>query len=50
VDAAGASGNRRRWFSLPNLFWFMPVPILVLVTLYGLIRAVARNATTRRSC
>ena len=33
-----------RWFSMPNLFWFMPVPILVLVTMYGLIRAVARNA------
>lgn len=33
-----------RWFTLPNLFWFLPVPILVLVTLYGLIRAVARNA------
>ena len=29
---------------MPNLFWFMPVPILVLVTMYGLIRAVARNA------
>ncbi|MFJ4048033.1 cytochrome d ubiquinol oxidase subunit II [Pseudomonas hunanensis] len=33
-----------RWFSLPNLLWFMPVPILVLVTCYGLLRAVARNA------
>ncbi|MBA6060047.1 MULTISPECIES: cytochrome d ubiquinol oxidase subunit II [Pseudomonas] len=33
-----------RWFSMPNLFWFMPVPILVLVTFYGLLRAVARNA------
>ncbi|SDY31931.1 cytochrome d ubiquinol oxidase subunit II [Pseudomonas sp. NFACC08-1] len=33
-----------RWFTLPNLFWFLPVPILVLVTLYGLFRAVARNA------
>jgi cytochrome d ubiquinol oxidase subunit II len=33
-----------RWFSLPNLFWFLPVPILVLVTMYGLFRAVARNA------
>jgi cytochrome d ubiquinol oxidase subunit II len=33
-----------RWFSMPNLLWFMPVPILVLVTLYGLIKAVARNA------
>ncbi|WP_139668504.1 cytochrome d ubiquinol oxidase subunit II [Pseudomonas sp. F16(2018)] len=33
-----------RWFSTPNLIWFMPVPILVLVTFYGLLRAVARNA------
>lgn len=33
-----------RWFTLPNLFWFLPVPILVLVTMYGLFRAVARNA------
>ncbi|MDR0209428.1 MAG: cytochrome d ubiquinol oxidase subunit II [Pseudomonas putida] len=33
-----------RWFSMPNLIWFMPVPILVLVTFYGLLRAVARNA------
>ena len=33
-----------RWFTLPNLFWFLPVPILVLVTMYGLLRAVARNA------
>ncbi|MDF2642904.1 MAG: cytochrome d ubiquinol oxidase, subunit [Pseudomonas sp.] len=33
-----------RWFSMPNLFWFLPVPILVLVTLFGLIKAVARNA------
>ncbi|MGA9705630.1 cytochrome d ubiquinol oxidase subunit II [Pseudomonas sp.] len=33
-----------RWFTLPNLFWFLPVPILVLVTMYGLFRAVARHA------
>lgn len=33
-----------RWFSMPNLVWFMPVPILVLVTFYGLLRAVQRNA------
>ena len=33
-----------RWFSMPNLIWFMPVPILVLVTFYGLLKAVARNA------
>ncbi len=33
-----------RWFSMPNLIWFMPVPILVMVTFYGLLRAVARSA------
>ncbi|NQD94769.1 cytochrome d ubiquinol oxidase subunit II [Pseudomonas sp. CrR25] len=33
-----------RWFSLPNLLWFMPVPILVLVCTWALLRAVARNA------
>jgi cytochrome d ubiquinol oxidase subunit II len=33
-----------RWFAMPNLLWFLPVPLLVLATLYGLIRAVAREA------
>ncbi|RCL22391.1 cytochrome d ubiquinol oxidase subunit II [Pseudomonas sp. AFG_SD02_1510_Pfu_092] len=33
-----------RWFSMPNLVWFMPVPLLVLVTFYALFKAVARNA------
>ena len=33
-----------RWFSMPNLIWFMPVPLLVVVTFYGLLKAVARNA------
>ncbi|MCF3194603.1 MULTISPECIES: cytochrome d ubiquinol oxidase subunit II [Pseudomonas] len=33
-----------RWFTLPNLFWFLPVPILVLVTMYGLLKAIARKA------
>ncbi|AXO89924.1 cytochrome d ubiquinol oxidase subunit II [Pseudomonas parafulva] len=33
-----------RWFSMPNLIWFMPVPVLVLVTFYGLLKAVARHA------
>jgi len=27
-----------RWFSLPNLFWFAPVPILVVLTLWQLLR------------
>jgi cytochrome bd ubiquinol oxidase subunit II len=33
-----------RWFSIPNLFWFMPVPGLVLVTLYFFFKAIERNA------
>ncbi|MFI8607137.1 cytochrome d ubiquinol oxidase subunit II [Pseudomonas sp. NPDC077649] len=33
-----------RWFSLPNLFWFMPVPVLVLVCTWALLKAVAENA------
>ncbi|MEL7939100.1 cytochrome d ubiquinol oxidase subunit II [Pseudomonas delhiensis] len=33
----------QRWFSLPNLFWFLPVPLLVLLTFYALLRSVARN-------
>lgn len=34
----------QRWFSLPNIFWFMPVPLLVLLCTWALLRAVARNA------
>ena len=33
-----------RWFSLPNLFRFMPVPVLVLLCTWALLRAVANNA------
>ena len=33
-----------RWFSTPNLFYFLPVPILVLATVVGLLRSVKRNA------
>ncbi|MBD9415674.1 cytochrome d ubiquinol oxidase subunit II [Pseudomonas sp. PDM16] len=29
-----------RWFTLPNLFYFMPVPTLVAVTILGIVRAV----------
>ncbi|CAG9177958.1 cytochrome d ubiquinol oxidase subunit II [Cupriavidus pampae] len=28
----------QRWFSLPNLFWFAPVPLLVLASAFGIIR------------
>ncbi len=30
-----------RWFSLPNFFWLMPVPLLVLVCTFMLLRAVS---------
>lgn len=33
-----------RWFSLPNIFWLMPVPLLVLLCTWALLRAVASNA------
>jgi cytochrome d ubiquinol oxidase subunit II len=33
----------QRWFSLPNLFWFLPVPVLVCLTFYLLLRSVANN-------
>ncbi|WP_417660640.1 cytochrome d ubiquinol oxidase subunit II [Pseudomonas sp.] len=32
-----------RWFSLPNLFWLSPVPILVLVCTWALWRAVQKR-------
>lgn len=37
------SAIAERWFSLPNLFWFMPVPLLVLVTFFYLLRSVAND-------
>ncbi|WP_447790856.1 cytochrome d ubiquinol oxidase subunit II [Pseudomonas farris] len=33
-----------RWFSMPNLLWFAPVPMLVLATVGMLLRAVSRQA------
>lgn len=30
----------QRWFSLPNMFWFLPVPLLVAVAGFDLIRRV----------
>ncbi|EHK64015.1 cytochrome d ubiquinol oxidase subunit II [Achromobacter arsenitoxydans] len=30
----------QRWFSLPNMFWFLPVPLLVAAAGYELIRRV----------
>jgi len=32
-----------RWFSLPNLFWFAPVPMLVLLCAVLLLRALRRD-------
>lgn len=34
----------QRWFSRPNLFWFMPVPLLVLLCAWGMMRAIKREA------
>lgn len=33
-----------RWFSMPNLLWLLPVPILVGICMFLLLRAVARQA------
>ncbi|UUY10085.1 cytochrome d ubiquinol oxidase subunit II [Pseudomonas sp. J452] len=30
----------QRWFTLPNLFYFIPVPTLVAVTVLGIVRAI----------
>ncbi|ARP83111.1 cytochrome d ubiquinol oxidase subunit II [Bordetella genomosp. 8] len=37
-------GIAHRWFSLPNLFYFAPVPLLVLACVYLLVRTVRRDA------
>ena len=36
-----------RWFSLPNLFWFAPVPLLVLASAWLLQRSVALKHQAR---
>lgn len=33
-----------RWFSMPNVFWFLPVPVLVLLCSWGIVRGVKRHA------
>ncbi|WP_454726053.1 MULTISPECIES: cytochrome d ubiquinol oxidase subunit II [Cupriavidus] len=33
-----------RWFSLPDLFWFAPVPLLVLLCMYRLVRSLRADA------
>ncbi|CAJ0990896.1 cytochrome d ubiquinol oxidase subunit II [Pantoea sp. Nvir] len=35
---------RHRWFSFPNLFWFLPVPVLVLLCSWGIIRTTKCKA------
>ncbi|WP_349572667.1 cytochrome d ubiquinol oxidase subunit II [Azotobacter salinestris] len=37
----------RRWFTLPNLIWFLPVPLLVLLSVRALLRSVANNDHVR---
>ena len=40
-----------RWFSLPNLLWFAPVPLLVALAMCWLLQVAARRrAMPRRSC
>ncbi|NML18933.1 cytochrome d ubiquinol oxidase subunit II [Azohydromonas caseinilytica] len=34
----------QRWFTLPNLLWFLPVPVLVVVAMAWLQRAVRQEA------
>jgi cytochrome bd ubiquinol oxidase subunit II len=34
----------RRWFTLPNLYWFSPVPILVAVTFWQLLKSLRPDA------
>lgn len=34
----------QRWFTRPNLFWFLPVPVLVLLCSWGIVRAIRREA------
>ena len=33
-----------RWFSLPNLFWFLPVPVLVVASMVGLLAGLRGKA------
>jgi cytochrome d ubiquinol oxidase subunit II len=33
-----------RWFTVPNIFWFLPVPVLVLAFSWGIIHAIRNNA------
>ncbi len=34
----------QRWFTLPNLFWFAPVPVLVALVAWALVRSLHHQA------
>ncbi|SHM69743.1 cytochrome d ubiquinol oxidase subunit II [Phytopseudomonas punonensis] len=36
-----------RWFTVPNLFWFAPVPLLVLASFFYLLRSVANHDNSK---
>lgn len=36
----------RRWFTFPNILWFSPVPVLVALVTYALLRALRQGAQT----
>jgi cytochrome d ubiquinol oxidase subunit II len=38
------AGIAKRWFTLPNLYWFAPVPALVGVCMFFLLRSLKRDA------
>ena len=40
-------GVAERWFSLPNFYWLMPVPILIIVSVIGLLRSVVNDDHTK---
>lgn len=40
----------QRWFSLPNMFWFLPVPLLVAAAGIDLMRRVRGAPPRGRSC
>ena len=37
-------GIADRWFSLPNLFWFLPVPVLVVASMVFLLKGLRSSA------
>lgn len=39
----GQAAVAARWFTLPNLFFFLPVPLLVIVCVAGILRALRKG-------